>query len=184
MQNPCFFGYGSLVNRQTHSYPNAAPATLQGWRRTWVGARERDDVAYLTAVRDPAAQIQGLIAEVPDGDWSALDTREAGYARCDATPGLSPSRENVAVYAVQEADFVRHGAHVILLSYLDVVIQGYAQVFGASGVAAFFDTTTGWDIPILDDRTAPRYPRTQRLTNAETALVDSYVTKIGRVIAP
>ena len=31
--HPRFFGYGSLVNRDTHDYPNAVRATLSGWRR-------------------------------------------------------------------------------------------------------------------------------------------------------
>jgi hypothetical protein len=50
-------------------------------------------------------------------------------------------------------------AHPVLLSYLDVVVQGYLQEFDEAGVAHFFDTTDGWDAPLLDDRTHPHYPR-------------------------
>ena len=36
MSDPFFFGYGSLVNRNTHAYPDARPAQLRGWHRLWV----------------------------------------------------------------------------------------------------------------------------------------------------
>ena len=32
----------------------------------------------------------------------------------------------------------------ILLSYLDVVVQGYLAEFGEAGVARFFASTDGW----------------------------------------
>ena len=52
-------------------------------------------------------------------------------------------------------------------------------MFGLDGVAAFFDTTDGWDAPILDDRAAPRYPRHQRLAPDETALVDQHLSRLN-----
>ena len=39
-----FFGYGSLVNRATHSYPQAQRARLHNWRRVWVRTAMREVV--------------------------------------------------------------------------------------------------------------------------------------------
>lgn len=178
---PYFFGYGSLVNRATHSYPDARPAQLTGWRRAWVRTPHRD-VVFLSVVKDLQCNIDGLIAAVPGADWAALDAREHGYARVlsgDAVRhDLTPAPE-IAHYAVRAQDICADSDHVILLSYLDVVVQGFLREFGAQGVARFFETTSGWDTPVRDDRAAPRYPRAQVLSVDETALVDQHLARVG-----
>jgi hypothetical protein len=60
-----------------------------------------------------------------------------------------------------------------------VVVQGFLHEFGEAGVAAFFDTTDGWDTPVLNDRAAPRYPRHKVLSAAETALVDDHLARLS-----
>ena len=162
-----FFGYGSLVNRRTHAYPGGTPLTVRGWRRAWRHTALHP-APFLTAVRDPASQIDGLTAAVPMGDWEALDAREAGYVRVPLPEGPSIYHVPTDLHAPATAPLP------ILLSYLDVVVQGYLAEFGEAGVARFFETTEGWDAPIRDDRDAPAYPRAQRLTPAETALVDRW----------
>lgn len=187
MTSPYFFGYGSLVNTGTHSYGGARAARLRGWRRAWVQT-EPSKVAILTAVPCNNSEIDGLIAQVPGADWAALDARESGYDRLPAGTSvqhdLSETPE-ISVYAVAaERQQPAPARHPILLSYLDVVIQGYLQVFGAAGVQAFVATTDGWDTPVLDDRAAPRYPRHQVLSAAERELVDHLLTKVdARLVA-
>ncbi|MBT9384683.1 gamma-glutamylcyclotransferase [Pseudooceanicola sp. CBS1P-1] len=181
-QDPYFFGYGSLVNRRTHDYARARPARAQGWRRLWRHIAGRD-TAILTAIPAPGTQIEGLIAAVPGADWAALDLREAFYDRLPATDAvrhdLAPGPQ-VAIYSIPATKHPAAPAPAaILLSYLDVVVQGYRDEFGEAGVARFFDTTDGWDAPILNDRAAPLYPRAQSLTAAETALVDHHLTRLG-----
>ena len=103
MQTAYFFGYGSLVNRHTHIYAPAHHATVQGWRRAWRVAADRQ-VAFLTVIRDEDCAIDGLIAPVPDGDWAALDLREAAYDRLPAGPDLAQSGvpgADVAIYAIR-----------------------------------------------------------------------------------
>ena len=169
---PRFFGYGSLVNRRTHGYPDPRPLTVRGWRRAWRHTALRP-VAFLTAVPSPGARIDGLTAAVPLADWAALDEREGAYRRA-ALP------EGPAIYHIPEG---LHGVpterHPILLSYVDVVVQGYRAEFGERGVAAFFETTDGWGAPIRDDRAAPEYPRAQVLERAETALVDRWLARVA-----
>ncbi|MEO1139601.1 MAG: gamma-glutamylcyclotransferase family protein [Pseudomonadota bacterium] len=182
MSSGFFFGYGSLVNRGTHTYANAQPARLQGWRRMW---RKTDlrEAAYLTVVPDEGCEIDGLVAGVPRDDWTSLDERERAYARVSARHQVEttlPHDADLVVYAIKD------GAHhppdaqsPVLLSYIDVVVQGYLQVFGAEGVARFFATTGGWDAPVLNDRAAPVYPRHQVLSAREQALVDDGLTRVN-----
>jgi hypothetical protein len=180
-----FFGYGSLVNRGTHDYAGAEAARLGGWRRVWRHTRIRP-VAYLTVVPDPESEIDGLIAPVPSGGWQALDARERAYDRVAAEHQVRhrlPHAPPIAVYTIPEG---RHGtpdaACPVLLSYLDVVVQGFLREFGAAGVERFRDTTDGWDAPVLDDRAAPRYPRHRVLTGAERGIVDELLLETGTPI--
>lgn len=178
---PWFFGYGSLVNTATHDYPAGAPARLDGWRRIWVRSATTDHV-FLSIHPVAHAQIDGLIAQVPGRDWAALDLREAQYDRFDVTAAVchdTDARE-IAAYAVPGSGQAppATAAHAIALSYLDVVVQGFARVYGAAGAAAFFDTTDGWDVPVIDDRAAPRYPRAQPLDAAERARTDRLLAQV------
>ena len=178
MKDPFFFGYGSLVNQRTHDYPRAEIASLSGWERCWVGTSARE-IAYLSIRPNPKKKLHGLIAAVPDADWRALDEREKGYRRTDVTDqivGVGEDRE-VAVYAVHAPLVEDEQPRPILLSYLDVVIQGYFEQFGPGGPANFFDTTVGWNRPILDDRAAPQYPRHQNLDVQTRAIVDDYLDR-------
>lgn len=181
MADPFFFGYGSLVNRETHDFPQINRASLTGWRRGWRHTNMRD-VAFLTAVPDPSSTIQGLIAHVPNQDWVALDEREWAYDRVQITAMVSHPLDHdieIAVYAIPAERYSKPSLkHPILLSYLDVVIQGYLREFGETGAADFFTTTDGWDIPVLNDRAAPQYPRHQCLTAHETAFVDDQLAQI------
>ena len=180
-----FFGYGSLVNRATHAYADASPATLAGWRRVWIHTPARP-LAYLSVERAPESTIAGLIAHVPDGDWAALDEREHAYVRhLDHATPLGAAPHPIQVYAVPQDHAKRpQSAHPILLSYLDVVIQGFLTEFGPKGAEDFFATTAGWDAPILNDRVAPRYPRAQRLTAKESAVVDDGLKTLGATVMP
>jgi len=181
MHHPFFFGYGSLVNRRTHDYAAAHPARVHGWRRAWRHALTRP-VAFLTAVPAPGAEIDGLVAEVPGADWAALDAREHAYDRVRAAGVSHPLADasEVHIYWVPEGkhEAASH-AHPILLSYLDVVVQGYLREFGEAGVERFFATTDGWEGPVLNDRAEPRYPRHQPLSRTEHGLVDAWLKALS-----
>lgn len=178
-----FFGYGSLVNRATHDYPGARAAALHGWRRVWVHTPARP-VAFLSVERCAETTIQGLVADVPGGDWAALDAREFAYARYAVTAETAAGALAAQVYAVPQGQAPTED-HPILRSYLDAVVQGFLREYGAEGAAGFFATTAGWQAPVLDDRAAPRYPRAQSLTASERATVDDGLARVGaRLIAP
>lgn len=185
MTDPQFFGYGSLVNLATHAYGDPRPARLTGWRRVWRHSTLRP-VAFLSVEPDPESTITGVVAQVPGGDWAALDLREHAYLRRDVTHQISHPAPHgpTAVYAVDSGLLAPPGtAHPILLSYIDVVVQGYLRLYGTEGAAHFFATTHGWNVPILNDRAAPRYPRSQTLDASETAIVDAALKTRGCRIA-
>lgn len=187
MLDPFFFGYGSLVNRATHAYTTAHRARVKGWRRAWRYTSFREG-PFLTAVPCPLSEIEGLVAQVPGGDWRALDAREVGYRRLPVKPGLIPENDaptEAQIYTVPAEDAVDPSEkQPILLSYIDVVFQGYLREFGTEGLARFIATTDGWDAPILDDRAAPRYPRHQRLDDDERQLFDASLRALEVTIVP
>lgn len=174
MSDPYFFGYGSLVNRNTHAFGDAFRARLKGWRRAWRHTSGHA-VPFLTGVPCAASEIDGLIARVPGADWAALDRREQGYDRHVIASGLTHEATgpvSAQIYAVPPASVIAPVAPApILLSYLDVVVQGYLREFGEMGAVDFFDTTDGWETAVVDDRAAPRYPRHQRLDAFERGFV-------------
>jgi hypothetical protein len=177
-----FFGYGSLVNLATHQFCDAHPARARGWRRAWRHTKLRP-VAFLTAVPDPTCTIDGMIAHVPGDDWQALDAREHAYARvkaCDDVEHALDHNPSVAIYAIpHDAHGHPDATHPVLLSYVDVVIQGYLRAFGESGAQRFFDTTAGWDAPVMDDRAAPVYSRHQVLSPEERSFVDDALKRLN-----
>ncbi|MCT4555006.1 MAG: gamma-glutamylcyclotransferase [Pelagimonas sp.] len=187
MQDIYFFGYGSLVNAQTHEYAPVHRATARGWRRAWRYTADRQ-VAYLTAIRDDSSEIDGLIAPVPSHSWAELDFRERAYERLPAAHDVThdaPRADDIAIYAIApERLNLPDDDHPVLLSYVDVVLQGYLQVYGVEGAQRFLHSTTGWEAPILNDRTAPRYPRQQVLTDAERSFVDSALQGLNCRIIP
>jgi hypothetical protein len=155
-----------------------------GWRRTWRHTLGHP-APFLTAEPYEGVSIQGAIAPVPNADWEALDAREHGYDRVSIDHAIShegPARD-ISVYWVPVD---KHDApdqkHPIWLSYLDAVVQGFHTVFGPDGVTSFFETTAGWDCPILDDRKASLYPRSVILTETETRMVDDALARLATVV--
>jgi hypothetical protein len=136
-------------------------------------------------IPDAATTIDGLIADVPHGDWAALDAREHGYSRIASGAAVVHPRDpapQISHYSVPRETWLNGAENHILLSYLDVVVQGYLREYGAGGVADFFATTDRWDTPVLDDRSAPLYPRAQALTRQETALVNQHLALRGATV--
>lgn len=176
------FGYGSLVNRRTHDTPAAWPGQITGWRRAWRASPLRAR-PYLTVVPEPGAVTWGLVATVPDEGWPALDAREHAYAREPLGEALShtaPGPLQAVVYAIAPGAHHAPGPeNPVLLSYIDVVVQGFLAEFGPEGAAHFFESTEGWQVPVTDDRARPAYARAEALTPEERALVDAGLSGLG-----
>ena len=181
MKHPHFFGYGSLVNRNTHDFTPVHPSRITGWRRIWRRAANRP-AAFLSVIADSDSEIEGVIAPVPNDDWVALDAREYSYDRIAVTDavrhGASDVRD-ISIYSIPPDRASKPTEdHPILLSYVDAVLQGYLCEFGEAGAARFVETTEGWDTPVRNDRADPIYPRAQRLTDRERAFVDDMLLTV------
>jgi len=174
------FGYGSLVHRGTHRFTSCRAAVLEGFERVWVRTPARQ-LAYLSIRQACGVQIAGLVAEVPDADWPALDAREAGYDRVTVRVTLGDGAETTAeVYAVPAgACLPPTERHPILRSYLDTVLAGFRAEYGPGAVADFVATTRGWEAPILDDRARPRYSRAIAPDPALGAEIDAALAALG-----
>ena len=61
-------------------------------------------------------------------------------------------------------------------------MQGFLTQFGKDGVSAFFDSTSGWERPIKNDRKNPIDPRAQTLNMGETQLVNHHLKQLSAVI--
>lgn len=187
VKHPHFFGYGSLVNRDTHSFTPIHLSRIDGWRRVWHRAPIRP-AAFLSVVRDPGSWIDGVIAPVPNDDWVALDAREYAYDRIAVTEAVTHGAtdvRDVSIYAIPPENAAPPDEeHPILLSYIDAVIQGYLREYGETGAVRFIETTEGWNTPVKDDRASPIYPRARILSATERSLVDDMlVTVRARIIS-
>lgn len=186
MSTQSIFGYGSLVNAATHDYGTLQVAELHGWRRQWHYTTLRD-LAFLSVSPDDNASIKGVVMEVPPKD-AALEKRESAYGRHTIghqIPRHHGHRADTHVFAIPTTIHRPPDAKsTLLLSYIDVVVQGYFHMFGEDGAREFFDTTAGWGAQVINDRMAPIYPRPQKLSLEETAIVDDGLASLGATVVP
>ena len=178
-----YFGYGSLVNRDTRPPGEIAiNATLNGWRRVWdhrvATTRERHACTSLSI--EPAENaIDGVLVRIPESNLPALDARESGYRRLQLNASNfthPPGVTDTIIHVYQSLDSNRHLAddeHPVTQSYVDCVMAGYARRFGDTGLRHLLQTTRGWDRPVLEDRAAPTYPRSVMLPKEQLDYFDS-----------
>ncbi|MEO0922622.1 MAG: gamma-glutamylcyclotransferase [Pseudomonadota bacterium] len=176
------FGYGSLVNAKTHNYKETQKARLSGWRRMWRKTDMRE-AAFLTIVPDLNCELDGLVARVAPEQWEELRERELAYAQLEARSQVTcdlSSDTSLAIFSIEDGKhFMPDDTSPVLLSYIDVVVQGYLEVFGRGGVERFFQTTDGWEAPVRDDRSTPIYRRHQQLDVTQTDIVNAMLRNVG-----
>ncbi|QND53400.1 gamma-glutamylcyclotransferase [Phyllobacterium sp. 628] len=186
-----YFGYGSLVNRNTlrTNIIHAIPARLLGWRRLW---RPRPDMpgfpaALLSVAREEGASIDGLLVFDHRDNLASVDLREVHYDRRDVHIGHietdSPLQLSCPVYVYEaQHDVPRHPEPpIILQSYLDAVMQGFLIEHGEAGLRRFVSETRHFDTPILRDRAVPTYPRSVTTSDEERFLFDGLLNERNAV---
>ena len=180
-----YFGYGSLVNRDTRPpLEEAFKARLSGWERHWAH-RVSDDGANRTCTSlsarpasDPTTVIDGVVVLIEESELPALDQRESGYSRRSAPISAFklevtlPVKE-VAIYQSLPENFAAANKDFpILQSYIDCVMGGYECLFDETGLTEFMRTTNGWSGHTLNDRAQPQYPRAVSLSGEQIARFD------------
>jgi hypothetical protein len=172
-----YFGYGSLVNRDTRPInEEAMDAHLHGWRRAWlhrVGGVQRPRVNCTSLTIEPVesvtssdqAGIDGVLVRMDTADLPALDARESGYERlslsadCFDLPGAIDADEIMVYRSLPDNRQLAEAGFPILKSYIDCVMAGYLHRFGDTGLRQMVKSTRGWERTILNDRATPFYPR-------------------------
>ncbi|PIE35263.1 MAG: hypothetical protein CSA54_05775 [Gammaproteobacteria bacterium] len=149
-------------------------AVIKGWRRVWshrVEAPNRDfGCTSLNVERHPEATISGVLVRMPMSELPTLDLRESGYVRIPLDRDdlvLAPEhasltrdcRELFLYSSLPKNTSPANRQRPILQSYVDCVMAGFERVFGDEGLAAFIDSTRGWQWPRVNDRDDPYYPR-------------------------
>ena len=175
-----YFGYGSLVNRETRPVlEEAFRARLTGWERHWAHRVSDDATArHCTSLSarpatTAATAIDGVVVLIEESELPSLDLRESGYFRQTIPAAAFDIEadlpvEEVAIYQSLPENFAPANEDFpILQSYIDCVMAGYARLFDTHGLNEFMRTTIGWSGDILNDRAQPHYPRAVSLSDAQ-----------------
>lgn len=201
-----YFGYGSLVNRETRPAQEIAyPARLKGWRRVWehrVTHPNRDkrctslsiesfDTGQFPASAAGPAAIDGVVVRLPLSDLHQLDEREAGYERLtlpisdfdlpqvltDQLLGEMHSQSVMVYRSLPHNRALADDDHPVLQSYIDCVMAGFLRCYGESGVQAMISSTRGWERAIFNDRDEPYYPRWVPVAQERQQYFDSCIER-------
>ncbi len=188
-----YFGYGSLVNRDTHrtQIVDAIPARLSGWRRIWQPQEDGQftDRPLLTVFPHLETHIDGLLVIDKAENLFAVDQREINYERVEISADaldLCGSKKQQALIAdipiflyvaAPVAPIEGSRRDQIIQSYLDAVMQGYLREFGENGVLNFMTSTDAFTDAIRNDRSNPDYPRSVQLTEHEIQLFDQMIAE-------
>ena len=186
-----YFGYGSLVNRNTlrTNYVSTQRVQLKGWKRHWQ-ARSKDcdvsnDIALLSIHRDKDCAIDGMLVIDKAESLPSLDQREVEYERVQL--GLSDLVVFDETLEIPQTLFVYVGngqgtlskEKQLLQSYLDAVLFGFYNEFGEAGVLRFFETTEGFSRPLIMDREKPIYARADIVPSELLKWFDEHLEKAG-----
>ncbi|PSH57724.1 gamma-glutamylcyclotransferase [Phyllobacterium endophyticum] len=184
-----YFGYGSLVNRQTlrTNIVEAVPARLHGWRRLWRPSRSEAALpaALLSVCRDEGSSVDGLLVFDHLENLASVDLREENYDRRSIEAAdietAAPLPEDVPIYVYEAHQFepAEPVSQIILQSYLDAVMQGFLVEHGEEGLRRFVFKTGCFSTPIFPDRPSPAYPRAVNLSDEEIDMFDRLLAEMG-----
>lgn len=190
-----YFGYGSLVNPNTHrtNVLHYERAQLRGFARTWQARPDPAELPIALLSSGPSAAddvLDGLLVFDRAENLMALDEREAGYDRLNVAPAdlalvNGKTIPNCPIYVYSgRTPFAPENEHFILQSYLDAVLQGYLHQYGEQGARGFVERTAGFDTALLEDRNEPHYPRAVNLSLEEITYIDGITSFMKRAEAP
>ncbi len=187
-----YFGYGSLVNRETlrTGIVEHVPAILHGWRRHWQARPAEHDpsageaIALLSVHRHASTSIHGALVIDHEARLPQVDAREAHYDRVPVALSdidqnhLSRLPKRLYVY-VARCEPQCQNLPALLQSYLDAVMAGFENLHGEGALRRFLATTTGFERRIIADRLAPKYPRAVQLDPQTARRYDLMLAEIG-----
>ena len=177
------------MNEQTRSaHTLATPTWITGWIRQWKHCADTPfgKICALTVARRENSTIHGVLIQDETDKIAEVDRREIGYRR----EGVEIQDERVKssiigmdtfIYvSTQEYNRWGNAEFPIYQSYLDCVLAGYLKLWGRDGAANFIATTEGWYVPILNDRSSPKYPRAVQLSEIDRCVIDELLKESPR----
>lgn len=183
------FAYGSLLNKATWPFDvDIELVTVRSWVRQWrqIVQTDRGKICALTISPDIKSSIDGILLAADDQTLSKLIKREIGYNRTEILNSNISKNQNSNKHLLKDESVITFISSKptfawatkeapILLSYIDVVAKGYFDFYGMEGLINFFNTTEGWNLPIMNDRSQPLYPRALKLDPEFLNLVDQQI---------
>ncbi|AJQ94597.1 gamma-glutamylcyclotransferase family protein [Gynuella sunshinyii] len=164
--NNYIFGYGSLIcadsRARTGITGNAIPATVKGIKRGWYVSVPQAMHTAVGAVQDDISECNGVIFPVDTENLAKFDEREQGYGRIALETSRITAEHQLPDHAIVWT-YVGHqtrspsSEYPITQSYLDVILKGCFSWDEAFAIE-FIKTTSHWG-NLINDRSAPRYPR-------------------------
>lgn len=193
-----YFGYGSLVNRQTlkTKYTQAVPVQLKGWRRHWQSRAagylhySGKDIALLSVHAQSNCRLSGMLIIDRRDSLGEVDVRERGYDRqrlnrdqleLSESTGQIDIPQELFVY-VGKTEPVKQERSKLLQSYLDTVMSGYLAEYGEGDIEHLLETTVGFDRDLIADRDNPIYSRAIKPDVATAARFDAILQSKGAVL--
>ncbi len=189
-----YFGYGSLVNRNTRPAQEVAhSARLKGWQRVWdhrvIHPNRNQRCTSLSIEPSSDVAVEGVIVRLELDKLPQLDEREAGYDRLslpvadfdlpeDLLEQMATQQmgDTIMVYRSHEHNRgLADVEHPVLQSYVDCVMAGYLHRFGEEGVNALVSSTRGWGCSLFNDRAEPFYPRWVEVSLADQQYFDGCI---------
>jgi hypothetical protein len=162
------FGYGSLINPESRARTGytgtTTPVLVGGFQRAWNFVYPESQMTALGVIPQEKATTNGVLVAISEAELPLFDKRESGYKRvvvrrADIT-GLNGEQVpdgTFWLYVPTNPGFPSIDCP-IAQSYVDVVLKGCLEL-GERFAAQFVRTTTNWEYPWIDDRSAPRYVR-------------------------
>jgi glutathione-specific gamma-glutamylcyclotransferase len=191
-----YFGYGSLVNELTwlqceRRHPERYPVEVQNWTRQWKHCVDtpHGSGCVLTAVERAGSRIHGILVCCDAADLAEIDAREDGYDRVelprrDVLSCLGNLPDKLYIYKSKPSQYRPGGVSCpIWYSYAEAVLHGFLTVFKTAGVDEFIRSTSGWTVPVIDDRDRPQYRRAVKtLISAEDKMyIEEKIRQISGV---
>jgi hypothetical protein len=148
-------------------------------------ATEWGRVCALTIVAQHRTSVKGILIPTTAAELKAIDIREIGYVRGDIerrnlSATTTPLSGSLVTYFSRD-EHLRPGSaeYPIWRSYVDYILAQYIEAFGPASASLFISETVGWEAPMLDDRSAPKYPRAKSLSPRIRATIDEALAVAG-----
>lgn len=187
------FTYGSLVNPKTWPFKSKYyRVELKDWCRKWGAIVNTKYGMFLALTISPMKgyKIKGLLLKKDNKLDNYLAQREEAYQNLSLDKTKIVNFNNNSLFQeIDQVYYYRSKAEIsvqyntsknysIQQTYIDVVADGYYNLFGEEGLQDLVYNTIGWKVPITNDRDNPLYPRALNLDPLFLDKIDYLIAKV------